>query len=127
MPVSKIMTYQVISIHRKTSLREALEIMEKKKVNGVPVIDENNNLIGIIVKSDVYRFLVDEGHNKEYPVELAMTKDVLSVNKDEDIFSIGKKLRENNIMAMPVVDKSKVIGIVSVEDILDYFLQNKTK
>ncbi|SHG88658.1 CBS domain-containing protein [Tepidibacter thalassicus] len=127
MSVSKIMTYHVISINIKTSIGQALDIMEKNKINGVPVVDDNKNLMGMIVKSDIYRFLIDEGHNKGYPVELAMTKNVFSVNKDEDIYSIGKKLRENNIIAMPVVDDNKVVGIISIEDILDYFLENTFK
>ncbi|SHJ51565.1 CBS domain-containing protein [Tepidibacter formicigenes] len=127
MLTSKIMNYYVISINTKTSIGEALDIMEKNNINGLPVVDDYKNLKGIIVKTDIYRFLMYEGHNKAYPVELAMTKNVLSVNKDEDIYSVGKKLREKNIIAMPVVDDNKVVGIISIEDILDYLLKNTVK
>lgn len=127
MEITKIMTYHVVSVNPKTSIGEALDIMEKNKINGVPVVEEENKLKGMVVKSDIYRFLMDEGHNKEYPVELAMTKLVVTAEIEEDIFSIAKKLRQNEIIAMPVLDKNKVIGIISIEDIIDYFLKNAVK
>lgn len=78
---------------------------------------------GIIVKADIYRFLSQPGHFETYPVELAMTKVVITADKNDDIKHVAKLLRENDISAVPVLDNGKVIGLVGLEDIVDYFIK----
>ncbi len=51
--------------------------MSENNINGAPVANEEGNLIGMIVKADIYRFLMEEGHYDTCPVEWVMTKEVL--------------------------------------------------
>lgn len=86
------------------------------------MVDENDFLKGIIVKVDIYRFLSQPGHYETYPVELAMTKAVITASQNDDIKQVAKLLREHDISAVPVVDNGKVIGLIGLEDIVDYFI-----
>lgn len=54
----KVMTRNILTVTPETSILDAAEIMLEKKVSGLPVIDDNNKLIGIITESDIFRMLV---------------------------------------------------------------------
>lgn len=122
MNISEIMHKRVLVFKGVDLVEQALKTMNEKKINGAPVVDEDNNLIGMVVKADIYRFLSDPGHYQSYPLNRVMSTDVITASKDEGIIAVGKKLRSNNIVALPVVDGQRVIGLVSVEDIVDYFI-----
>ncbi|MDR5659490.1 CBS domain-containing protein [Serpentinicella sp. ANB-PHB4] len=123
MALDKIMVKQTITVKPNDTIARALEVMMKKGVNGTPVVDENNVLQGMIVKADIYRFLIDPGHYDSCPVEWVMTKEVVTAKESENISEVGKRLRENDIIAIPIIgDQNQVKGIVTIEDILDYFM-----
>lgn len=123
MKIREIMKSPVIVLKPKETVEKALEIMNKEKVNGTPIVDDDNHLVGMIVKADIYRFLMDRGHYKSCPVEWVMTKNVIKAHADEEILDVAKRLRDYNIIALPVVeDNDEVVGIISFEDILDYYI-----
>lgn len=122
MKVKEIMKSTVISVKSDAMVGDVLNIMSKENINGIPVVDENKQLIGIVVKADIYRFLIDPGHYKTCPVEWVMTKEVIQASVDEDINDVAKRLRKNDIIALPITDKDMVVGIVSIEDFMDYFI-----
>ncbi len=123
MKVVDLMSDEVIAVSCKDTLEQALSIMINNKINGTPVIDNEGKIAGIIVKADIYRFLIDEGHYGTYPVESVMSKQVIVAKENEDIMEVAKKIRDNNVVSIPVVDEElKVVGIISIEDVLDYFI-----
>lgn len=127
MKIREVMKSPVIVIRPDETVDRALDIMNQEKVNGTPIVDENNRLVGMIVKADIYRFLMDPGHYKSCPVEWVMTKEVIKAHADEEILDVAKRLRDYNIIALPVVegDNDEVVGIISFEDILDYYIEQQ--
>jgi len=119
---TNIINYDFIKLLPTDTVKFALEQMQKRKKSVAVIVDENDFLKGIIVKADIYRFLSQPGHFETYPVELAMTKAVITADKNDDIKDVAKLLRENDISAVPVVDDGKVIGLIGLEDIVDYFI-----
>ncbi|MDD2482547.1 MAG: CBS domain-containing protein [Lutispora sp.] len=105
------------------TIGKALKIMDKERIHGTPIINDENRLLGIIVKADIYRFLMDPGHYESCPVEWVMTKEVIKADVDEDIIAVAKRLRAKNVIALPIVEGDTLVGIVSIEDIVDYFLE----
>uniref|UniRef100_A0A7C5ZDS7 CBS domain-containing protein n=1 Tax=Caldicellulosiruptor owensensis TaxID=55205 RepID=A0A7C5ZDS7_9FIRM len=120
--LSNIINKDFIKLLPTDTVKFALEQMQKRKKSVAVIVDENDFLKGIIVKADIYRFLSQPGHFETYPVELAMTKAVITADKNDDIKDVAKLLRENDISAVPVVDDGKVIGLIGLEDIVDYFI-----
>lgn len=125
MKIREIMKSPVIALKPNETVEKALEIMNKEKVNGTPVVSEDNYLVGMVVKADIYRFLIDPGHYKSCPVEWVMTKEVIKAGVDEDIIEVAKRIRHHDIIALPVLDGEIVVGIISLENILDYFIQKE--
>lgn len=122
MEIKTIMNMQPTTVHRNDPLSGALQIMHDLKINGIPVVDEQKKLVGFIVKADIYRFLSISGHYESCPIDWAMSKDVITATPNESIKEVAARLRLNDIIAMPIVEEQKVAGLVTVEDIVDYYI-----
>ena len=124
MKIYKLMKSNFISLQKDETIDVALEKMSNLKVNGAPVIDDAGKLIGMVVQADIYRFLTTPGHIEKCPVEWVMTKDVITANVEDELLTVANRLRENNIIAMPVLDGETVRGMISIEDILDFYINS---
>lgn len=122
MKINSILKQNFHTIHANDSINKALDFMNESNINGMPVVDDDKNLVGMVVKADIYRFMVHPGHYVSCPVEWVMSKTVIVAQSNEDLFTVARRLRKNDIIAMPVVENDKIIGIISIEDLLDYFL-----
>jgi len=71
--------------------------------------------------------MVQPGHYVSCPVEWVMSKSVILAQFDEDLLTVAKRLRQNDIIAMPIVEDEKIVGIISIEDLLDYFINIDTQ
>lgn len=123
MKAKDIMTKKVITVKSKDSVKDTLEKMRVNNINGTPVVDDEDHLIGMLVKADIFRFLIDPGHIGESPVDWVMSKELISCDENEDIIDIAKTIRKHNITSIPVESDGKLVGIVSFEDIIDHFLE----
>ncbi len=129
-----IMTKKVITISHNTSIREADEILKKKKITGLPVIDKNGEMVGIVSEKhllsiydvkgeevDQYAFRLP--HEYRTWVEEIMTKEVISVTEETPLKEICELMVKNHIHRVPVLREKKVVGIISTMDIAKYLLE----
>lgn len=122
MKIKDIMNKPTIFFNEEDLIVNALNKMDEENINGAPVVNKHNEVVGMIVKADIYRFLTRDGHTEEYPLNLVMSKNVISANSEEDIKTVALRLRQNDIIALPVTENNKLIGFISIEDILDYLI-----
>ena len=122
MRIDSIIKKDFYTINVNDTIDKVLAMMHELRINGMPVVDDNNTLVGMVVKADIYRFMIHPGHYVSCPVEWVMSKSVILAQPDEDISIVAKRLRKNDIIAMPVVENDKIVGMISIEDLLDYFL-----
>ncbi|MFQ6063717.1 MAG: CBS domain-containing protein [Methanosarcinales archaeon] len=137
-----IMTSPVITVRPDSSIKDVAELLLKNKISGVPVVDEENKVVGIVTEFDLlYKVKVE--HPLTFKEMLAsffhiglthkekiskisakkvgeiMTKPVITVSKTTSIFQISALFTEKNINRVPVVDaENKLIGIVTRADIV---------
>ena len=122
MKINSIIKQTFHTINMNDPIDKALDMMDKFSINGMPVVNDKDVLVGMIVKADIYRFMIHPGHYVSCPVEWVMSKSVILAQSDEDLLTVANRLRKNDIIAMPVVENDKIIGIISIEDLLDYFI-----
>lgn len=127
MKISSIIKRDFYTISVNDPIDKALELMDKRNINGMPVVDDKGALVGMVVKADIYRFMIHPGHYVSCPVEWVMSKSVILAQYDEDIITVANRLRHNDIITMPVVENEKIVGIINLEDLLDYFLNDDIK
>lgn len=131
--VTTIMTLQVLSISPDKSLRDAREIMTKHCIRHITIVDKNGKLLGIISKSDVDKFYISidyiqkDLHSKlidAVKVEHLMTKNVHTLDAEDTIKEAAEILSLSSYHALPVMNGSTLIGIVTSTDLILYLLKN---
>ena len=114
-----------VTLSKDHTLAEAKALMANYKISGLPVVDENNYLIGIITNRDVkYQ------ENLDIKVEEIMTKDnLITSDKNTNLEKAKEILLKNRIEKLPIVDKkNKLVGLITIKDIdnqLEYPNANK--
>ncbi len=101
------------------TLQEAMEIMAREKISSLPVMNDNNELIGIISERDYIRKAVPE---RKVPWEIVvgdyMTKDIISVEKTDLLQECMKIMSTNRIRHLPVLEEGTMIGLISITDVV---------
>ncbi len=124
--VKDVMTKDVISVKKETPIYEAMEIMRKKDITGMPVIEDDMTLVGVITEKDVLRLFYADGDEKNQTVGFFMTRPAVSYRENENLRSVCDFMMINYFRRVPVVSKQgKLVGIISRPDIINYILEQK--
>ena len=124
--VKDVMTKDVISVKKDTPIYEAMEIMRKKDITGMPVIEEDMTLVGVITEKDVLRLFYANEEEKNETVGFFMTRPAVSYRENENLRSVCDFMMINYFRRVPVVSKQgKLVGIISRPDIIDYILEQR--
>ena len=119
----EVMTKHVICIGRDTPIFEALKLMADNNVTGIPVVENNKTLIGILSEQDVLRLFHTFDDEKDRTVNDFMTQPVVHFEENERLLDICYCLRDNSIRRVPVTSNGKVVGVISRSDIIKCILQ----
>ncbi len=125
--IQSIMSTNIHTVSAKTPIYEALDLLSKNKVSGLPVVDEHESIVGILTEKDVLRILLDKNLDIKNNVEDYMTVDVISFNENDDAIDICKFFIRNHIRRVPITKDGKLVGIVSRADIVNVILEAKSK
>ncbi len=107
------MIYDPVTISKDNTVGDALQLMQENKIGGIPVVDDNGMLIGIVTNRDL-RFQSD----MQRRIEEVMTKDNIVTTHDTDLKLAAEVLLANKIEKLPVVDNvGKLIGLITYRDI----------
>ena len=117
MKVKDIMTKNVKTISPNATMEEAAQEMRKNKI-GCLVVVEGEKPIGIITERDLAYKIIAQGKNLETKVKEVMSSDLKTIDKDANIKQAAKLMASHVIRRLPVVEKGKLIGIVTIDDIM---------
>jgi CBS domain-containing protein len=121
-----IMTTNVISVKRQTEIYEAIRTLSDNNITGLPVVNDDMSIAGIITEKDVLKLLYDE-ESKPGKVEDFMTKGVVGFNEDDSLIDITECLIKNSFRRVPITTGGKLVGIISRKDIIAYILKLRRK
>ncbi len=109
-----VMVHEPITIRKEGTVSDALSLMREYKIGGIPVVDKNNYLIGIVTNRDL-RFQ----EIMERPISEVMTgENIITTTKKTGLAEAAKILQMHKIEKLPVVDsENKLIGLVTYKDI----------
>ena len=97
-----VMIHEPITIAKEGTVQDALSLMKEYKIGGIPVVDNNRVLIGIVTNRDL-RFQQD----MERPVDEVMTsKNIITTTSNTDLVQAGKILQQHKIEKLPVVTRT---------------------
>ena len=117
-----IMTTQVICIHKNTPIFEAIKLMVENNITGVPVIEDDMTIAGVLSEQDVLRLYNTYEKEKDRKVNDFMTQPAIHFEQNEYVIDICQCLMDNAIRRVPVTSNGKVVGVISRSDILKKIL-----
>ncbi len=116
------MTREVVIVRPGTPVEEAFELMLAHMISGIPVVDMDMTLLGIITEKDLLKLFYEPQNIKGRKVEEYMTQPAVHFDENESIEDICKCLHDVSFRRVPVTREEKVVGIISRPDILKYLL-----
>lgn len=116
--VREIMTQRVTTMPHSATILDAAELIVTKKIGGLPIIDEEEALAGIVTERDVMKALATE--DTDVLVEEIMSTDLRVIGPDTPIGSVTREMITNGFRRLPLVSDDVLFGIISASDIMKY-------
>ena len=108
------MIYDPVTIRRGRTVAEALAMMAEYHIGGIPVVDEDNHLVGIVTNRDL-RFELRQDRKID---EVMTSENLVTTHQQTDLVAAAEILQENKIEKLPVVDKENhLVGLITYKDI----------
>jgi CBS domain-containing protein len=114
----EIMSKSVLTVDKDTTPNELIKTLVREKVTGLPVIDDEMHLLGVVTEKDILKMLYHKEKSKT--VQELMTRDVVTFDQDDDLINIFKCLVNNSFRRVPVMSKGRLVGIISRRDIIKF-------
>ncbi|MBR9913429.1 MAG: CBS domain-containing protein [Algicola sp.] len=127
--VSDFMTRDLITFKPEQQMEEVIQTLIKHKISGGPVVNSNNELIGIISEGDCLKDISESRYYnmpmEQHLVENRMVKNVETIDGNMNVFDAANKFLESKIRRFPIVEDGKLVGQISQKDILKAAIQLK--
>ena len=115
-----IMTSPVITVRPETTVDEALSLMLNHHVSGLPVVDAENHVVGIISQFDLFKPLYDQLQLTSTQVTKYQSHKVVAVNEDDLLIDVAEVFLTQPVRRVPVLNNGILTGIISRRDIVRY-------
>jgi CBS domain-containing protein len=118
--VEDFMTKDVVVAHPEMEAYDAILLLLKHKISGMPVVDDRGEVVGIISERDCLKTLVNAQYH-ELPtafVKDLMSTDPRTITPHTDIMEVAKVFLESGFRRLPVLDEGRMVGLVSRRDVL---------
>jgi CBS domain-containing protein len=112
-----VMTEDVVTIRPTSSVRSAVERLISEQISGLPVVDENGRLVGIVTEFALLATAYDDTIAKD-SVAQHMTTDVLTIDVNDPIRKVADLFIVHRVRRAPVMDKDRLVGLISRRDVL---------
>ena len=116
------MSRDVATVRRDAKVKDVIKMLVEHKITGLPVVDSDMYLIGMVTEKDVLRMLY-ESHGHRSAVEDLMTTDIVCFDEDDDLMSVFESLVQNNFRRLPILSEGRLTGIISRRDIIRFLFE----
>lgn len=125
--VSDYMATKLVTFKPGQNMHEVIETLLKNRISGAPVVNDKNELVGIVSEGDCLKQISEsQYHNmplSEGTVDKHMAKDVVTIDCNMSIFDAASKFLKSRIRRFPVLDNGKLVGQISRKDIMKAVLE----
>lgn len=126
--IDEIMTKDVVHVKYTASWQDAVEVMFERKVGGLPIVDDEGKVFGIVTEKDIVRFLSDRRRmSLDGIVREFMTNRVITVTPETTVGEAMKTMISKKIRRLPIVKDGVLYGLLVSTDFLRYFSKDAFK
>jgi len=119
-----IMTRNVITVTKDTPIIQAIELIANNDITGIPVVDDDMNLLGILSEKDVLS-LIYTPDDESKTVNDFMTQPPIFFDEDESLLDVCDCLINHFFRRIPVTSRGKLVGIITRSDIVREYLRQR--
>ena len=117
---------KIWTISKDQSVRQALTLMSEKNIGAIIIVDSNDFPIGIFSERDYARKIILKGKSsKDTLLDEVMTKELITVTRDYKIDQCMEIMNEKRIRHLPVLENKKIVGIISIGDVLKIMIKEQ--
>lgn len=114
----------VISVTPDTTVYDALTLMSKRNIGSIAVLNEKGKYLGLLTERDYARKVIVQGrHSNDTMVKDIMSTDLPPVTKNHTVEECMELMSKNNIRYLPVIENDKLMGLISVLDLVNETIQ----
>ncbi|WP_040253358.1 CBS domain-containing protein [Psychroserpens mesophilus] len=132
-PVSQIMTKNIIAVNRTDDLETAERLFKQHHIRHIPVVS-GDVIIGMLSYTDLLRISFADAINEDetevdtvvynmFTIDQVMTKNVVTVSSETTIKDVAEIITKNEFHALPIVDDGQLVGIVTSTDLINYLIE----
>jgi CBS domain-containing protein len=115
---------EIFTIEPNATLAEAVRLLAEKRIGAAPILGADRRIAGIISERDVVRALAERGAAAlDEPVSRTMTRKVETCGEGETVANLMERMTAGKFRHMPVVDQGRLVGLVSIGDIVKHRVQ----
>lgn len=104
------------------TVKTASQNLHEKKVGSMPVLNKNNNVVGIISERDLSQFIYAERFNSNLPISQIMTKELVTCDLNTSVTELMDEMTEKKIRHILIMEDKKLLGIVSIGDVVNHLI-----
>ena len=120
-----VMSTNIISVKKDDSIFYAVELLVEKQLSGLPVIEDDMTLVGLLSGKDIVDIFCDLEEAEGKTVGDFMTYPAVSFDENDPLLKVCNFLEKNIFRRIPITSGDKLTGIISIHDILSTILQSR--
>ena len=120
--VSRMSRRKCYTLTETDTVKIASQNLHEKKVGSMPVLDKNNNVVGIISERDLSQFIYAERFNSNLPISQIMTKELVTCDLNTSVTELMNEMTEKKIRHILIMEEKKLFGIVSIGDVVNHLI-----
>jgi CBS domain-containing protein len=121
----EIMTEAVICARPDMPIYDAIRLLSHRRLTGLPIVDEDLNLVGLLSEKDVLKVMYAPDDHHEHTISDYMTKEVKSFDVSASLVDVCDSLIDNHFRRVPITKEGKLMGITSRSDVINAILKLK--
>jgi CBS domain-containing protein len=128
MKIDEIMHRDVVTVAPDTSLKDVAALLVERRISGLPVCAEDGRVVGVISEADIVRAEQGDDRTRRTPrtAGAGMTSPAVTVRSRDDVSHAARLMITKRVNRLPVVDRSRLIGIVTRSDLVRAFDRDDT-
>lgn len=112
----EIMSTPVTTVTPDTTIHEAVVLLENKRISGVPVVDDDNHLLGMLTEFDLLRAI--RNHRLDARASEFMSTDVTTADESDSLADLTDLILDKRVRRVPILQQGRLVGIVSRRDLV---------
>ncbi len=121
--LTKLSKRKCFTLNENDTLKTASEKLQKHNIGGLPVLStQDNSIIGIVSERDLARYIFNNEFKNDLPVTKIMSKNLITCNLNTSITELMEIISDNKIRHIPIMEEKKLLGMVSIGDVVNYII-----